>query len=290
MYNPVVVIAGYLITLGASFLNSFRFSYFKDLGKHELSSTQINFFYRLLSLPLIVAIMLLLGENPLIVKSGFFSRYLAAIIINTFYLLYQVKIYQKHRFSTVESMNFMGIVFSLMAGFVFLGEILTFKQYIGVGIILVAFVLLTFSERRDISQDRSPILEILFYYLVGTFTNLMNKQVVQASGPGVYTFYMTVGLIILTYILAVRNKQRFYDFKNIEVNLLLVVVAIFAALTFVGIGFGYKLLPLGVVSMLISTKVFISLWISHQKYQEGDLYFKLLASIVAFIGTAVLFI
>ena len=109
------------------------------------------------------------------------------------------------------------------------------------------------------------------------------------SSPVSYIFWLTLGLIVFNLIIALKERH-FYKFTDFRANLLLILVGICAALSFIGISFGYKLLPLGVVASIISSKTFISLWLSHKKYKEKDLSTKFLASSVAFVGIMVLFL
>lgn len=172
---------------------------------------------------------------------------------------------------------------------IFFGEILSSKQFIGVFIIIVAFVLLTISEVRK-NKISSGFLEILFYYIFVTAINLFNKQSIKLSSPFIYAVYLTVGLIFANYILILLKRKTIYKLESFKANKLLALVGLMAAISFVSINFGYKLLPVGIVSSILSLKIFFSLWIAHKKYGEKDLLPKVIASALACVGVVFLFL
>lgn len=280
-------IAGALITLFAGLFYSLRFSYVKDLGKFHLSKISINFYYRLISLPIIIGILLLSGEKLLDIKSNFLLWFSVALFVNTAFGLYQVYSFQKHDFSSIESLSFLEIFFTSVTGLILFNEVLTSTQMLGIGIIIVAFLLLLFFGSKG--KSKWSIIEIIFYYSFTSVLNLVNKQAINTSSPLLYIFYLTFGLTIIFLILSVRDFRFMYKLDIKQANKLLIIIGIIAAVTFICVSYGYKLLPVGIVSALISLKVFISLWLSYRKYGEKNLLSKIMASVIAVIGTVVLF-
>ncbi len=280
---------GLLITFAATIIYSIRFSFVKDLAVFKIPKSQVNLFYRIFSLPIIIAIVLILKENVLHVQPQFIVWFFISLSINIVFALYQVHAFQKHKFSSIESLSFTGIVFSTLLGVIVFGEKLLLNQIIGIALTLVAFFILAVAERKEIKVNKTHFLEMLFYYLFGAITDLGNKQSIQLSSPLTYVFYLTLGTIIVYFFLGLKEKNL-YKLNDIKANKLLVLIGVCAALSFIGISFGYKYLPLGVLATVLSSETFISLWISHKKYNEKDLGIKIFASIVAFIGLLILFI
>ncbi len=284
-----MILLGLVLSLAASAIYSLRYSFIKDLGKHAVPNTQVNFLYRAISFPFILLVIFVLQTDLFEFGDNFLVSFAVALTLNVGYGLYAVYLFQKHRFSSVESLKFLNIIFSAILGTIFFKEILRPNEIAGIGIIVGAFCILALSERKVLKKNTIPFFEIIFYYFFGSLIDLANKQAINESSPMSYTVYLTAGLIIVNLLLAVKGKHQ-YKFEDKKANLLLVLVGVCAAFSFIGMSFGYKLLPLGVVTSIIAANTFLSLWISHKKYEEDDLKGKLVASVVAFIGILILFL
>ncbi len=282
-------ILGALLTVLASIGYTFRYSFVKDLSKYKVSKESVNLFYRVTSFPFILLIALIFNTNLFEVSGAFITWFIATLLVNVFFGIYQVYLYQKHDFSSVEGLAFLEILFTTIAGAIFFNELLVGKQLIGIGVIIFAFVLLTLFELKS-KKVSINYLEIIFYYLFVTAINLFNKQSIKLSSPFTYAVYLTLGLIIVNYIIILFKKGSLYRLENKSANKLLLLVGLMAAISFVSINFGYKLLPVGIVSALISFKTFFSLWISNKKYGETNLLPKTIAAIIALIGIIIIFL
>ena len=281
-------ILGTILTLVASLGYIFRYSFVKDLNKYNISKESVNFYYRIVSFPFILLIAVLFKENLLAISPQFILWFLATLFVNVFFGIYQVHVYQKHNFSSVEGLAFLEILFTTVSGALFFNEILSLRQFEGIAIIILAFILLTFFEMKK-NKLNSGFLEVLFYYLFVTAIILFNKQAILLSSPFKYAVYLTSGLVVANYLIIFLSKKGIYRLENKKANKLLVLVGLMAAISFVSINFGYKLLPVGIVSSILSLKIFISLWLSHKKYAETDLLPKVVASVLACVGVVFLF-
>lgn len=279
---------GALFCFVAGLSYSLRSSFLKDLGKFSISKSSVNLFYRAISLPFIIVIILLAKENILAVKIDFPLFFFVALVTNIAFGLYQVHAFQKHRFSLIEGLAFLDILITTLAGFLFFGEILTQNQTIGIITIILSFIIFTMSEIKE--KNSLPIAEIFFYYTFTSAINVVNKQAIKLASPLTFTLYLTIGLILANFLLTFRKNWSIYKWQFKEANKLLILLGVLAATAFISISYAYKLLPVGIVSALISLKVFVSLWLSHKKYQEKNLRLKIIASVIAFVGTILLFI
>lgn len=275
---------GVIITLGATLFYSLRYSFVKDLGQYNLSKAQTNLYYRLVSLIPIVLFVILLGENILSVHSTFPIWFAVALTVSVVFSLFQIFILQKHDFSLFGSLKAFSILFSTLGGILLLREVYSIRQCIGLVVIGFSLLILLAPQRTQVSKMVSSAGWILLYYLIEAGVYISNKKAVALSSPPTFTLYMTIGLIIVNFALAIIFREKPYTGKNPKTNILLVLVGIFSAFSFIGISYGYKLLPVGIVVAIASLESFISILIAKKKYRETNLLPKIIASVVAFGG------
>ena len=237
-------ILGTILTILASIGYTFRYSFVKDLNVYNVSKESVNLFYRITSFPFILLIAFIFNTDLLQVSGAFLVWFLATLVVNTFFGIYQVHVYQKHNFSSVEGLAFLEILFTTLSGMFIFNEILVGKQLIGVGIIIAAFILLTAFELKG-KKPGFNYVEIILYYLFVTAINLFNKQAIILSSPFVYAAYLTFGLIVVNFLIVMFKRDKLYKLENKSANKLLMLVGLMAAISFVSINFGYKLLPAG---------------------------------------------
>jgi len=276
---------GLVITLFSTLAYTLKFSYIKDLKKFQVSKSSLNLWCRLTSLPFIVLSFFILKERLTIINNDFWLWGTLALIINIFLGLSQVYIFQKHAFSSVEAFSFIEIIFTTLVGYIFLNEMPLPKQI--VGMVIIAFAS-TFEYWRELkSSNFLTNIEIASYYLIPATSSLFNKISIQLSSPIIFSLFITIGLII-SYILIGRNNL--YKINITKANKLLFFIGFLTALSFLGISYGFKLLPIGLVSTILTLKVFFSLWLAHKKYGEKNLGHKVFASVLAFIGVIIIFL
>ena len=275
---------GAIITLTATLFYSLRYSFVKDLGRYSLSKAQTNFFYRLFSLIPIILLVILTGENIFGFQSDFIVWLFIALGISVAFGLLQIFILQKQDFSLFGTLKSFSILFSTLGGLIILHETYSFKQYIGLFVIGISFLFLLIPQREKLKELLTSSGWIILYYLVEAAVYIVNKKAVGLSSPAIFTFYMTLGLIVSNLLIAFFLREKLYRVDNRKANVLLLLVGLFSALSFIGISYGYKYLPVGIVVAISSLEAFISLWLARKKYKEENLLPKILASIVAFAG------
>ena len=276
---------GLAITLFSTLAYTLKFSYLKDLKDLPISKFSLNMFYRLSSLPFIILFFFILDEGLVIPNNNFWMWGTLTLIINVLLSLAQTYIFQKHQFSSVEAFTFIEIVFTTLIGYLFLNEVLLPKQIIRIIIILCASI---FVYWKELKLGHFLInLEIASYYLIPATASLFNKIAIQLSSPIIFSLFTTIGLIISFLIL---GRNNIYRIDNTKINKLLIFIGFLTAFSLIGISYSFKLLPIGIVSTILTLKVFFSLWLSHKKYKEKNLSHKVFASVLAFIGVVILFL
>lgn len=282
-----MTIIGYITSIVAAALYTLRYSTVKDLKIHKISKNQLNLYTRLFSIPFLLLIIYLTGESVTAFKEGFFFWITITVLVHTAYNIYLVHTFQKHDFSFVMTLEPIKIFFSLSLGYFFLGEVLKTNQLIGLLIIVLAMSVLLISD-KSVKLKNISLWEVLFYHMATASLGLVNKKAILLSNSMAFTLWTAVGLAAAHFILSLgRNKQ--YKLNNKSTNLSLVYLGLLSALSFSALNFGLAILPIAIVSTLISTRVFMSLWISHKKYKEKNLGLKAVVSLGAFVGILVLF-
>lgn len=176
-----------------------------------------------------------------------------------------------------------------MAGIIFFNEMLSPMKIVGISLTVVAFLILLLAEIKDKKQNFLKF-QIVIYYLITSAVSIANKKTIATSTPIIFSISVTILLALSYLILSYLRGQKLRKLNNYGMNKLLLFVGILGGITFLGVSYGIKLLPLGVLTTLLSSRVFFSIWISKAKYKEGNLVIKVIASILALVGIGVMFV
>lgn len=282
------MLLGSLLGFIGALTYSLRNSYTKDLAAFNISKNSINFYSRLFCIPLILIATLFTEVNWYNFKDGFIFYTTIAIVIISVAIYYQVYIFQTQNFATVESLYFLNVIFTTLGGIIFFNEILSTKQYIGIAIVCIAYIELYIRKKHDLKL--SDLAKIVGLFLIYSATDLANKAAIIRTDPIVFTLVTLVAITIIAFISAVISKQEIYKLNDPKANKILIIMAIISAISYIAINFGYKLLPVGILSTILSTKTFMSLFLSYKKYNMKDLKYYIKCSIIAFIGVILIFI
>lgn len=282
------MLIGYLVTIASTMLYTVRFSLVKDLKSHKISGNHINFFSRVICLPFLILFLAFTSESLFNFKPGFAIWMVITLIVSATYNVFLVRIFQENDFSLVMVLEPFKIVFSVLLGLIFLGEVLTANQIVGMLVVSMALLYLVIKDSK-VSLKNINVFEILIFHASTAVLALVNKKAILVSSPLIFTIYLTVGLIFIHFFLDFRHGKKLYNFAEKKTNIILVQLGILTALSFYTINLGLAYLPIAVVSTISTTKVFMSLWISHKKYKESEYQLKLLVSLVAFIGVLIMF-
>lgn len=267
---------------------SIRNSQTKDFAKLKISKSSFNFYIRLFSLPIIYLSYLIANENMFDVKQGFIYILIVTILVMTITIYYQTHIFQTQKFSTVESLAFLNVIFTTIGGIIVFNEILGLKQYIGIAIIVVAYIELFIRKRSAL--DFKCILAIVALYVLYATMDILNKAGINLSGPLTFGLLTTIGSTLIIFIGTLRGKNKLYLFNNRQINKYLFFTILTTSLAYIALSYGYKLLPVGILATILSLKTFISIFISHKIYKETELKHYIKCTIIAFIGVILIFL
>lgn len=287
-----MTLIGSSIGLACAILYSVRSSFVKDVGGKDISKAQINFYIRLISLPIIAALAYFAKTRLSGFGDDFYFFFVLSLLTNTLFGFQQISVYKKHKFSDIESFFFLIIIFNLIAGFIVFGEIITLNKLVGIFIVISAFLILLGQKKKN-GEDLGFVRDVTLFYLVMSAVDLFNKKTIVASSPLAYSLTMSIAQMVVFFFLSFRSRRinfGFYKLDNKQINLYLLLIGVMSSFTVVLVTYGYQLLPLGILATIVSLRVFISLWISHKKYLEDGIKIKLYATAVAFIGTAIIFL
>jgi len=197
----------------------------------------------------------------------------------------QLKLYEKHSLSTVESQKFLVVIFALIIGYYIFSEVLAYREMLGLTILLVSFVGLYLYELQPKIH-----LDIALYYLFIDIVDITNRQSIRNSSPIAFSLYITVAMILSNLLVASFRHKNIYNFSHFGINWRLIVAGLISAFAIIGTSYGYQYLPIGLVSSILSTQTFFSLGLSHVKHKEKNLMPKVVASSFAFLGILAIFL
>jgi len=278
-------VLGVTLTLFSSLLYSFRSSFLRDLGLMNINKPSVTLFFRLFSLPLILAIFYFSGENLIVTTPIFYVWLFLAILLNLFVSLFQLKLYQKHFLSTIESQKFLGVLFASIGGYYLFSEMLGTREFVGILVLVVAFVMMFLLD-----NNRRIHFDVIFYYFLLTSVDIINRQTIRSSSPLIFSVYITIAMIFSNYIFALFRGQKVYSLIDKHINIRLIVTGLISAFAIIGTSYGYQYLPVGLVVTLLSTQTFFSLGLSHFKHKETNLLPKVVTASIAFLGILSIFL
>jgi drug/metabolite transporter (DMT)-like permease len=267
---------------------SVRLAFLKNLAGLHFSKLTLNMLYRLSSLPFLILVFFCFNAQATIIQPIFPLVFLLSAVINLFFGYFQISTISKIKFSTMEGFIFLEILFSLILGKLLLQESLTIHQLIGIGVIGLALVYGAFHEIKKGGWSYFGLA--VFYNFLAALVGVANKAAVQASSPMVFAVAITVTTILVYGALArshVSNHLRVSDQKTLWS---FVAVGAITASSLVSIGFAYKFAPVAIVSVVLSMRVFLSLFLAKRKFQEVSVQHQMVSALVAVFGVLVLFI
>lgn len=278
-------VLGVTFTLISSLLYSFRSSFLRDLGLMNINKPSVTLFFRLFSLPIILIIFYYSGENLIVNTPIFYAWLFMAILLNLFVSMFQLKLYQRHLLSTIESQKFLGVLFASIGGYYLFYEILGTREIVGIIVLVIAFVIMFLLD-----SNRRIHFDVVFYYFLLTCVDIINRQTIHTSSPLIFSVYITVAMIISNYLFALFRGQRIYMFHDGKINSRLIITGLISAFAIIGTSYGYQYLPVGLVVTLLSTQTFFSLGLSHFKHKESNLFPKVVTASIAFLGIISIFL
>lgn len=272
--------------------------YFK---KSDVSPKQIMFEEYFIGIFLI-----LLFFFPLVDFSSFYNYYwlfiLKAGVIGTSTLLY-FELLKKYDISLVSPLLNLSPVFLLLFSFLLLGEMITFVQFLGIILIIIATYFVEvhhhnfFNRHRknphihhfkmlSIKPSKFFVLAFIMLFTI-SFAAIFDKMILS-SQINVYTnLYFTSLLIFLVlFIYFVKKKILFSSFKKVisEPQTLLVAFLSFSSIFIVLFAIA---IPTALVSLIIPlrrTSTLFSALVGGILFHEKNLIQKLIATVVMLFG------
>jgi drug/metabolite transporter (DMT)-like permease len=197
--------------------------------------------------------------------------------------------------SEVSSFVALGPIVTALFGFLFLGEILNFKEIFGISIIVVGIYVLELqnttkllSPLRNIARNKY-IHFVLYALVLYGVTDVVGKLVLSKYDfqPGVYLFYYQLFLLLFYCIclLFQKNTSAKANLKISKQNILLIILI--AILT---LGYRYfhlaavKLTSIGIALAIHRSSTLITTIAGGKLFKEGDLVRKSIAALAVIVG------
>lgn len=203
-----------------------------------------------------------------------------AVWTYTVYLMYEV--YKHLDLSLIAPLSniYPGIV--LLLSFLFLNEALTLNKVIGVLIIIIGAVILSYKVRRKYKITRTGMRLMITYLILYSVIRILDKATIIYFNPGFYGFllFLIPGLL-LTLNYARKEKRAKVTGKNLLLSILL------GFLGFLGYYFvllAYQLTEVSRITPLLQLNIIIAMIGGFFFYKEKGLLRKSIGALIVLIG------
>jgi uncharacterized membrane protein len=197
----------YLYALLSAVLASVRKTNEKQLS-HKLNHFTIGWTLQLISLPVIIAALLIRGMlfNPFTLGPKFWLPTIAIWLgfypLNTFFYVNAMK---HGELSKILPLQSIGPIFGLSLGWIFLNQKPTLAASLGILTVVFGVYVLNLKGKylhnplQVFTADRANLL-MLGSLLLASFTGILDVIVIKASDPVYYAFVDTLGAVVVLYV------------------------------------------------------------------------------------------
>ena len=243
-------------------------------ANHIFKNTHVLIFYvSLLNLLFIPFIFLFqtpnlptLAQLPLLIILG---------LENTLYLYPYYKALQSDDTSTVVSLFSIGKMFVPLLAFFIVGELLTFTQYVGFAIIIIASTLLTWKGKIQFNKSLGYMIVTSLLIAIGIVTyKYLYTTATWSTGfvwATIFSFFVALPLLLISTI----RKQIKVQFPQFKKNIKLFIAEEFV--TFLGLAtftYALTLQKVSIVEAVVSIQPFIVIVITIIARQYWPTIFK----------------
>ena len=199
----------FLYALSSALFASVRRTSEKQLS-HKLNHFTIGWTVQLAALPILLVCLLAVGPvfNPFKLGLDF---WLPTILIwvgfyplNTFLYINALKYGELSKILPISSL---GPVFSLLLGWLLLGQVPSLIATIGIFIIVIGVYVLNLKDRylhnplKIFTADKANLYTLLGLIMIAA-AGVLDKRAIDASGPMYYSFVSTLGAVIALFVSA----------------------------------------------------------------------------------------
>jgi uncharacterized membrane protein len=254
----------YFYALLSAVLASVRKSNEKQLS-HKLNHFTIGWTLQLLSLPVVIAALLVSGTlfNPFTLGPKFWFPTVAIWLgfhpLNTFFYMNAMK---HGELSKILPLQSIGPIFGLSLGWIFLNQKPTLAANLGILTVVFGVYVLNLRGKylhnplQVFTADRANLL-MLGSLLLASFTGILDVVVIKASDPVYYAFVDTLGAVVVLYVTSLVFGAREID--RVKQNIKSLSVAGFClGGTYVSSLLALNIAPLAYVFTLRTSGILIS--------------------------------
>lgn len=261
----------------------------------ELHPLTISFMVQLLSLPVILATVLIRGDmlNPLSQGCAFWPPLIAVCVgfypLNAMLYLGAVK---NGELSKVLPIQSLWPVFSLVPAWLWLHELPNLIAVMGVLLIVSGVYALGLKGKQlhhplqPFREDKSSLYMLLAVILV-TFAGVLDKVAIEAANATFYSLMSTIGAVIVLYTtIRIRKVCDFHLIKGRVANL--GIIGILQGSSYTSYLLALSLGPIAYVSAIRSSNVLMGALLGILLLKEKLTPPKILSSLLILIGGVVL--
>jgi uncharacterized membrane protein len=284
----------YLYALLSAVFASVRKTNEKQLS-HRLNHFTIGWTLQLISLPVIIAALLVRGKlfNPLTLGPKFWLPTIAIWLgfypLNTFFYVNAMKHGEMSKILPLQSI---GPIFGLCLGWILLNQKPTLTASFGIIIVVFGVYVLNLKGRylhnplKVFTADRANLL-MLGSLLLASLTGILDIIVIKASDPIYYAFVDTLGAVVVLYVTSLIFGASEMD--EIKQNIKSLSIAGFCyGGTYVAYLVALSTAPLAYVSTLRTSGILVSSAVIGWHFKESVTKVKITALGIIIAGSIVL--
>lgn len=262
----------------------------------KLHPLVLFFVGQLYVLPLMLVAFFLLGGFPT-VTSRFYEVMLVSSTLDAIAFTASIWGLKLAPLSLIAPMSAFSPAFTVLFGWLFLGEMLTLRSIAGIFFIVAGAYLLNLSDIKkeffapfkDLLGNRGVQLTFVAYSIWG-ITPILQKDAIGETSPLMPFFPSVVGMVAITFFIlpfSIKHVRKEWVIaqkgKWLFVTLALIgVTAQFAAFT------AFSLAPPAFATAIFKLSILFSILFGWLFLKEGHIQDRLLGAIVMLLGTALL--
>lgn len=254
------------------------------------------FALQLYVVPLMLVALFLLGGIPS-VTPRFYQVMLFSSTLDTIAFVASIWGLKLAPLSLIAPMSAFSPVFTVLFGWLFLGESLTMRAIAGIFFIVAGAYLLNLSDIKkgffapfkDLLVNRGVQLTFAAYSIWG-ITPILQKDAIGQTSPLMPFFPSVVGMVVITLFIlpfSIKHVRKEWVIaahqKKLFIALALIgVTAQFAAFTV------FSLAPAAFATAIFKLSILFSIFFGWLFLKEGHIQDRLLGAVVMLLGTALL--
>jgi drug/metabolite transporter (DMT)-like permease len=253
----------------------------KKLALNKSSLIEVLFFHALLAFVLVIPFSKGIFDIPAIF---YFLIFLKSLFV-FFAWIFSYKSICKMPISSYGLIDVSGVIFSTLMGVFILREQLDYANIFGIFLVILGLYFVNFSKMSNNESQPKYILLALVGCLLNAASGTLDKIYTRYVTPGQLQFWFMLYMVILYFIYILFTKQKvsiISAVKNHWIILMSVIFVVSDRILFIANSDpGSKV---AVMTLLKQSCVIVSIFLGKFVFQEKNILYKLLCSLLIITG------